>query len=1288
MRNLKKTLSLFLALSMVFSMVCTTAFADEGPETVRPLGDDVLGSAQNEAPPTAGSEEDEAPQPEVTEEPKAEEPKAEEPKAEEPKTEEPKTEEPKAEEPKAEEPKAEEPKAEEPKAEEPKAEEPKAEEPKAEEPKAEEPKAEEPKAEEPKAEEPKAEEPKAEEPKAPITAEELVTALPEVITEVISQQFQTAASSLLGKEPQVPDPDPAVTAFLADMMTASAAMEDLDLTDDAAADAFIATVNGIVAKYTALTDEQKAALDEYGVAATIEELQNQAAALADATVSNTMTGANLLAKADANGVITLDGDVTLTSKMSVSKDITLELNGYTVTATSADSYFNTIEVYSGKTLTIKDSVGGGKITDSGLTGSGFSAEGLILTKGTLNLLGGTIEATKTNCVRVGANSTGGMVILDGAALVCTASGKSGIDIYQNATNAATAVINSGSITAEKYGLQVGNKRSATMNGGTITVRGVQGVGVFKNGQGGDVKLLGGTINATGVQGVGVHINGESNVTLSNIEINVLKYNGIHLNGAKTKVEISGDTKITASRAINMNTGWWNSAESSLTVTGGNLNGNLGTLRSDPKAEISISGGTFTADVTPYVAEGKAQDASGQVLPEEQVTVPMGSVAQVGEVYYRDLQAAIAVANANADVSTITILKDCDFVNRDQAGNFLESAKIKTKVILDLNGFAVTTKDANGANGRLGMWIVADGDLTIRDSSTAQTGKFICDPSSGGNAIDVDGGKFTLESGTIESNNNGILVDGENDKNVVKILGGKIVCDSATADSSVFYIVRSANVTISSGEMSGYHGARMFWDDISLEMTGGSITATAGEGIVCNGTCSGTDIALSGDAYVNGAETAIYHPQKGTLKISGNVTLEGETGVIVKGGTVSISGGTITGTGEAGAYRPESSGAASTGDALYVENYGSGYGTPTVTITGGTFISTNAKAVGNYANTDGGMAPLTSFISGGTFSTDVTAYCAEGYVAHPVSGSENYNVHSNATSYAHDETNHWTVCTACGKVAEGTTAAHTFGDWVTDTAAQVGVAGSRHHDCVCGYSVTETIPALPGGGGGGGSSSSGSGSSSSGGGSSSSGGGTVEIDDPDVPLADLPLPFTDVKDSDWYREAVAYVYGNDLMRGVDGSLFGANTNTTRGMMATIIYRLEKEPETAFEKIFSDVENGKWYSEAIAWGSKNEVVLGYDNGDFGPDDSVTREQLVVMLYRYAVKKGLDMSKKADLSAFADAAQVSGYAKDAMGWAVQNGIIKGRGSNTLAPGGLALRVEVAAIFQRFAALYETLV
>ena len=134
-----------------------------------------------------------------------------------------------------------------------------------------------------------------------------------------------------------------------------------------------------------------------------------------------------------------------------------------------------------------------------------------------------------------------------------------------------------------------------------------------------------------------------------------------------------------------------------------------------------------------------------------------------------------------------------------------------------------------------------------------------------------------------------------------------------------------------------------------------------------------------------------------------------------------------------------------------------------------------------------------------------------------------------------------------------------------------------------------------------------------------------------------------------------------------------------MMATIIYRLEKEPDVVFRQIFADVPDGQWFTKAVTWGSINEVVWGYDNGNFGPGDNVTREQLISMLYRYAAKKGFDVSGRTDLSTFADADKVSGYAKDAMSWAVGKGIVTGSGSK-LNPEGTATRAHFAVFLYRY--------
>ena len=189
---------------------------------------------------------------------------------------------------------------------------------------------------------------------------------------------------------------------------------------------------------------------------------------------------------------------------------------------------------------------------------------------------------------------------------------------------------------------------------------------------------------------------------------------------------------------------------------------------------------------------------------------------------------------------------------------------------------------------------------------------------------------------------------------------------------------------------------------------------------------------------------------------------------------------------------------------------------------------------------------------------------------------------------------------------------------------------------------------------------------------------TEIDEPETPLS--PGVFTDLDENAWYYEAVSSVVESGLMVGVSDTQFAPAQTVTRGMVATVLYRLSGETYTGAAAAFPDVADGTWYSEAVAWASAGGVVNGYDSGLFGPGDPVTREQLVAMLFRYWTSTGGDGSVTGDLSGFSDAEEVSGYARDAMAWAVGVGLIEGRGENRLAPDGQTTRAELATILVRF--------
>lgn len=186
------------------------------------------------------------------------------------------------------------------------------------------------------------------------------------------------------------------------------------------------------------------------------------------------------------------------------------------------------------------------------------------------------------------------------------------------------------------------------------------------------------------------------------------------------------------------------------------------------------------------------------------------------------------------------------------------------------------------------------------------------------------------------------------------------------------------------------------------------------------------------------------------------------------------------------------------------------------------------------------------------------------------------------------------------------------------------------------------------------------------------------------MGNINTVFADVKSSSWFANAVVYVYNKGMMQGVADGQFGPNDKTTRGMIVTMLYRLEGEPGAGAAG-FSDVASGQWYSNAVAWASANAVVKGYETGAFGPNDAITREQLAAILYRFAQFKGYSVEAKGDLSGFADSAKVADWAEEAVQWAVGSGIINGNENNELAPGDNATRAEVAAMLMRFCQQFE---
>jgi len=183
-----------------------------------------------------------------------------------------------------------------------------------------------------------------------------------------------------------------------------------------------------------------------------------------------------------------------------------------------------------------------------------------------------------------------------------------------------------------------------------------------------------------------------------------------------------------------------------------------------------------------------------------------------------------------------------------------------------------------------------------------------------------------------------------------------------------------------------------------------------------------------------------------------------------------------------------------------------------------------------------------------------------------------------------------------------------------------------------------------------------------------------------------MKFKDVSPNDWFYSSVMYVNKNGLMTGLNETEFGPVQSLARAQFAMILYRMNGSPAVNYTNKFKDVSAGIWYTDPIMWASNKGVVTGYSNGNFGPGDNINREQMAVMMYRYAKSQGYDVSASVALGNYKDGANVSGFAKQAMQWCVAEGIITGKYNGTqLDPQGNALRAECATIIRRFVEKYE---
>ena len=185
----------------------------------------------------------------------------------------------------------------------------------------------------------------------------------------------------------------------------------------------------------------------------------------------------------------------------------------------------------------------------------------------------------------------------------------------------------------------------------------------------------------------------------------------------------------------------------------------------------------------------------------------------------------------------------------------------------------------------------------------------------------------------------------------------------------------------------------------------------------------------------------------------------------------------------------------------------------------------------------------------------------------------------------------------------------------------------------------------------------------------------------IKFADMEkTPFTDVPESEWYFQYIRPIYWLHIMNGTSETTFEPEATTTRAMVVQVLYNLSDRPWTNYVAPFTDVREGSWYYDAVNWAWAAGVCNGTSETQFSPNDPVTREQLAAFLYRYAKLCGFDCREIGSLSDFRDSGSISGYAREAIQWAVGAGIINGITPTTIEPGSYATRAEIATMLYRF--------
>ena len=828
------------------------------------------------------------------------------------------------------------------------------------------------------------------------------------------------------------------------------------------------------------------------------------------------------------------------------------------------------------------------------------------------------------------------------------------------------------------------------NAGTVNVTG--GEIISTNGAGivaraGQTNISGGTIIALGDSDCTGKV-GDSRVVVSTSGVVLdlaANYGGANIgNGVATNADIyvSGEAKISGTKSsIDVieeqgSSGSGVKEQDNVIITGGTF-------------KITNSNGSSSDSInTAYFPEGAilTQDKDGNVVPG---TPGEGesAVAEVNGVSYTSLQNAI---NTTVAGNKVTLLKDTTENVTIEEGQDL---------VLDLNGYTL-----NGGTIAGEAALTNYGTVTIQDSSAGQTGRIQREENGQTSAYYVldNHSKMTIAGGTIY-NNSGDNVNGaslirnigtQESAATLEITGGNLQQDNFIVVKNDDYgkltvtggtIISKNNQAIQNwndAEIKGglMDGQVITWsytevpNNAKMEITGGKIDGpvmainyysnnnygTAPNVIISETACITGELGTY--TYNNGVTTAIKDLDQAKIEVNGG-TFGHSVNDLYLSDNLSAELYSLSNDETPYSYYPSveaAQAAAQPGDVvtdlttveenanefIVVFDYGDGTKKELTMYEGAetTLPTLNDRGYNHFVGwTDGEKTYAAGDEVKITANTTFTAQWAYIPPANPnykitIGDMENGTVTANPSAAKAGATVTLTATPDEGYAVGTITVTDRFGDAVKVTENADGT-------------YTFTMP---------------------------NGQVTVKATFVETEEPAPAMPFTDVKEGDWFYEEVLYAYENGLMNGVGDNRFAPNSATTRGMLVTILYRLEGEPAVTGEAGFDDVGD-TWYTDAVIWAAANDIVNGIGDNQFGPENTLTREQLVTMLYRYAQNKGYDVTASADLSGYPDAGQIQSWAQDAMTWAVAEGIVEGMDGN-LNPAGHATRAQIATILMRF--------